>query len=396
MRGRVGLAVRRDGRALLALWLLGVSPFLAGCERHGKEGAEPRPKFALGGPASGATAAAGTGAVEPAIAPVAVPPAAGLAEAPAPSEPPPADDGVGLAVVLASKLNLRRVPAAQPQTVLTTLSCGDIVAIEGRDGDEQAWYKVRADKLQGYSHSAYLAKLGPGAKAPLCQFSYLKGKRKSRPTEADAPLPTAPHVDKEKAAAVAAAPAAPEPVVSPKVIATAAPAAASAQVGAPPAAPTKPVEGDAAGSAGSHTLSPAAPSPAAPSPAAPSPAAAASVSPASPAAPAERAPAARRGPEVIVLAKDSSRARPVEFSHKSHQAQFACFRCHHPVDESEGALRRAGGIGTNMEKRCRSCHTAAGSARVRPTNEDAFHTECRDCHRAAGGHAPTGCRDCHR
>lgn len=393
MRGRVGFADRRDGRVLLALWLLGGIPWLAGCDRHSKEGAEPRPKFALGGAASGATAAAGPSTVEPAVAPVAVPPAAGLAEAPPPSEPAPADDGVGLAVVLASKLNLRRVPAAQPQTVLTTLSCGDIVAIEGRDGDEQAWYKVRADKLQGYSHSAYLAKLGPGAKAPLCQFSYLKGKRKSRPAEADAPLPTAPHVDKDKAAAVAAAPAAPEPVVSPKVIAAAdpatavaGPATASGQVSAPPAAPIKPVEGDAAGGTGSH----------APSPATASPAAAAAVSPASPAAPPERAPAARRGPEVIVLAKDSSRARPVEFSHKSHQAQFACFRCHHPVDESEGALRRAGGIGTNMEKRCRSCHTAAGSARVRPTNEDAFHTECRDCHRAAGGHAPTGCRDCHR
>ena len=357
-------------------WLGGLLLLLgsAACDRRGPEGGEPRPRFALpGGAAVDGAAPAATGAgtatraSENAGAPVAVPPASVAAE------PSPPDDGQGLAVVLASKLNLRRVPAAQPQTILSTLSCGDIVAIEGRDGDEGAWYKVRADGLKGYSHSAYLAKLGPGAKAPLCQFSFLKGKRKRKTGDPDAPLSPTPHVDKDQAKAVAAAPAAPEPMSGPSL----------AQGG--PA----PTGGGGRAVAGSAV--PAAPAVAA----APTvPAASAPVSP--PAVTPPASPGPRRGPEVIVLAKDSSRARPVEFSHKSHQDKYACHRCHHPVADNDGALRRVTGIDTNMEKRCRSCHTPAGTGRVRATNEDAFHTECRDCHRAVGGHAPSGCRDCHR
>ncbi len=367
-------------------WLGGLLLLLGSgaCERRGPEGGEPRSKLAVaGGPTLDGAAPAGAGsgtaarASENAGAPVAVPPASLVAE------PSPPDDGQGLAVVLASKLNLRRVPAAQPQTILATLSCGDIVAIEGRDGDEGAWYKVRADGLKGYSHSAYLAKLGPGAKAPLCQFSFLKGKRKRKAPDPDAPLSPTPHVDKDQAKAVADAPAAPEPTSGPSL----------AQSG--------PMDGGGGGrpTASASTTGPAAPAVAA-VPAAPAALAVPTIPAASvPAAPPTAPPASsgsRRGPEVIMLAKDSSRARPVEFSHKSHQDKYACHRCHHPVADNDGALRRVTGIDTNMEKRCRSCHTPAGTDRVRATNEDAFHTECRDCHRAVGGHAPSGCRDCHR
>lgn len=329
------------------------------------------------------------------------PPKPQAAAAPAPPEPAPAPPAAepltvnpesrapGLGVVLASRLNVRSLPqAASAETIRGVLRCGDIVSIRSVVGDAGQWYQVELDKLAGYSHGSYIVRLGPGGKLPLCQFSFEKKKKSAAapagPPESDEAVAQRPQLGRAHE---------PEAVVVP---ATAPELGhAIAEQSAPP--PQPPPAGSPPAGSGPELA--AAPAP--PDAAAAGPQAARSAAPGAPpeAAGATRVAAAAidAGRPDIPLGLRAARARPVEFPHKKHQAQFACFRCHHPVATTAGVLRKVVEGDVNAVKGCHSCHTASGQPAVRPTSEDVFHSLCRDCHRTAGSkRAPTGCPDCHK
>lgn len=356
-------------------WMCSVAGFLllllpTGCRRQEQVPKPGRAQFELTQPAASSPSEKAPPAVPTKPAQPGSQPAAPSAQpaAAASAEAAPADEGQGLAVVLASKLNVRLAPVRLAGNVLRTLSCGDVVEVEGRGGEEGAWYKLRIDKASGFAHSAYLARLGAGGKVPLCQFSFLRSKRTRHKESEDATLPNVPQINQEQAAALAEAKAAPEPE----------PVGPTTQP-APPVPPTP-----------EATAKAAVPKPDTPVATTPPVVATPAAKPVPSAAPIDR------GAASLILAKDSSRARPVEFSHRSHQSRYACFRCHHPVDTSDGKIQKVAGVLANSEKNCHTCHKTPATTQVRATNQDAFHTQCRDCHRVEGGSAPTGCKDCHQ
>lgn len=305
--------------------------------------------------------------------------------------PNPESREPGLGVVLASRLNVRAMPqAASAATIRGVLRCGDIVSIRSVVGDAGEWYQVVLDKLAGYSHGSYIVRLGPGGKFPLCQFSFEKKKKVVVPAgkpESDDAIAQRPQLGRghepEAVVVPATAPELGQKITEPSLAPTQPPAAGSPhpELDLRLAAAPESSDAAAAGPASAHPTGPSAP---------PAVAGATKVA-------AAAAPAIDAGRSDITLGLHATRARPVEFPHKKHQAQFACFRCHHPVATTAGVLRKVVEGDINAVKGCHLCHTATGQSAVRPTSEDVFHSMCRDCHRTAGSkRAPTGCPDCHK
>lgn len=267
---------------------------------------------------------------------------------------PPPDDQPGLGVVLASKLNVRKSTTITPKNLAGSLRCGDMVNIQGKEGD---WYQIALkDELQGYAHSSYIVRVRPGGRSPKCEFSFAH-KPPAVAIKEDKPLPTTAQRSKD-----------------PAVIKE---GAAAPEAGAPGTA--------AVSSAAPVVKPPAGAVPAArPVPSPPAPPVATAAAPVD------------KGPANIVLSGREDGAKPVKFPHQFHQKRYDCVKCHHPVATTNGGLSRVKVGDANANKKCRSCHVPEGSPQVRPTSKDIFHLACRDCHNVVGGGAPTGCPQCHK
>lgn len=274
---------------------------------------------------------------------------------------PPPDDGRGMGVVVATRLNLR-AHASTSERILDTFRCGDIIDITGRDG---AWYAVKSGELAGYSHSSYIFRIGPGGLRPHCTRGVAARREPDQPLNGRAERHKRAAKHAPDADSAGPAPDGELPIAEeiPRKAATAPAAAPASAEHAPP-------------DAGTPALGPA-------------PAAASVPAP----------PPIDRGPAQIVFAQDSSQVSPSRFPHQLHQGKFPCSKCHHPVSGSSGHLSRINGIESNNNKRCRSCHID-GSGNVKLAAEDAMHHTCRDCHAALGPsqapRAPRKCPECHK
>lgn len=284
------------------------------------------------------------------------------AQQPTPPAATPPVEVKGLGAVFATRLNVRSSPSTSGQ-VTAKLLCGDVVDIEGREGD---WYKIRLQerKADGYSNGAFINRLLPGVgKRAECEGSR-RGPAASTPV-------TRAGVDMRPVLKETNRPGKDAPDSGPPVSANASPqvdatstklesAPSKPEPTPPKLGPTQPVGAGTPKDAGS-------------------------------------------GPQTIKLSEGKGPGS-VGFSHWAHQNAYksvgeaiACNKCHHPAGLGEdGKLERKSSGGANSTKKCHGCHDSGGSI-VGVTSKSAFHKTCIDCHRGSGSSkAPTGCEGCHR
>ena len=156
--------MRRSRLAVVLVTALLAGSLLGGCNN------DPQPVQPAPMPPPSVAAPANPQAVPPPVAPPVggAPTAAGGdadQESPGDATAPSNRPSSGLGVVLASALNVRSGAGVENSRV-GLLHCGDVVAIEGREGD---WYRVRLETLAGFSHGAYMVEVGPGGKRPECE-----------------------------------------------------------------------------------------------------------------------------------------------------------------------------------------------------------------------------------
>lgn len=314
--------------------------------------------------------------------------------APAVANPAPPREGQttaaqathALAVVLASRLHVRKEPRIAPGTVIGTLRCGDIVALEATAGE---WYQIKLNPTSGYAYGAFIEVLRPGPRVrlPLCEFSFdprLKRPETAQGVMAGIQRPVrqlAPSRRATRDRATASAEASASTLPAAMIPTSPAPPTPTPSVSPRPVPPPVPAASVSTPKSASHGSPMPVPSP----------------------SPLPASPTAHRShalPQQITLSQpEYSTADPVPFPHRSHADQYACFKCHHPVTQSGDAVHKATTSDVaNVEKNCHRCHRSprqpsASPGASRATSKDVFHLICRDCHRVSGG--PTGCSQCH-